>query len=387
MLKSIATATFIITMMWSSAVFACGGGFGESLKITPSQTIIIRHHAGEETYIFNPDFCGAATDFGLILPIPNKLTVDPAILDKQIYGSLEELTAPQEVDRNVCIESRDGGANGMSNRAMDGGIDNGVNVINSGQVGIFDWSLLQADDAAAFTDWLDANQYPYDEKSVEQFDYYVDKSWYFIAFKVTAAQERPAQGRNICGSFGPIRFAFTTDNPVIPTRIASVGDGRSQYFTWRIHALTAKPMTVDLTGYSQTLYYAGVITRAQLKTFSKVATIAVEGDQLTTLDVSFAGSDIREDITLTESSGPTEYRKIKYIYHYIDCSEGSVAGHGKRDDCSDCDASVTSTEGKSDSHGDCSIARDSQTSSTSLPLVIAIGFFVYCYRSKRRGRK
>jgi hypothetical protein len=358
MLNFLAIAGFMVTSLWSSASYACGGGFGEGLNITPSQTIIIRQHGQEETYIFNPSFCGAAAEFGLILPIPNTLTSEPALEDKEIYTAFDRLTAPKIVYNEVCED--DANNAGTFTGEIDGGEDGfeanrGVNVINSGQVGIFDWSLLRADNTAAFTNWLDANQYPYDTNSVEQFGYYVGNSWYFIAFKVTAATERPAQGKTICGSFGPIRFAFTASTPVIPTRIASVGMGQNQYFTWRIHSLTAKPVTIKLPAFSQNLHYAGVITRTQLDQFAKVATVAVEGDHLTTLDVSFRGVEVKEDISFSESSGPSEYRKTTYRNRYVHC-------------------------------GGCSMVRDLRTSSTPLPLIIAIGLFVCCYLRKRQRR-
>lgn len=405
MLKWFAIVAFIIISFYSSVAFACGGGFGEGLTITPTQTIILRHHDGEETYIFSPEFCGAAADFGLILPIPNTITMEPAILDRKVFDAFEDLSAPEIEYREVC--SNDSPGRGGGSADMDAGSDNSVQVINSGQVGIFDWTLLRADDSAAFTDWLDANQYPYDENAVKHFTYYVDKSWFFIAFKVTAAQEKPELGATICGSFGPIRFGFTTDSPVVPTRIATVGEGEHQYFNWRIHALAAKPMTVDNSIYSRDLRYAGVVTRSQLDDYPQIVTVAVEGDQLTTLDISFYGGDVDEDIVLTESSGPTAFRQVETKYRYIECPEdpvdtGGVSGGqvGCSGDCNleptetqtdsgekpssdggclDCDESAT----KHKNSGGCTIARDSTTSSVPLLFVFAMSLFIrLCFRKR-----
>jgi len=176
MIKWLATIGLLVATFFSSVAFACGGGFGEALTITPKQTIIIRHHEGEETYAFSPEFCGAAAEFGLILPIPSTITLEPALLDKQTFDAFEDLSAPKTEYRDVC-RGRTGSAGMDAGVASDGGTDNAVEVINSGQVGIFDWTLLRADESAAVTEWLDANQYPYDEKGVEHFDYDVTKSW------------------------------------------------------------------------------------------------------------------------------------------------------------------------------------------------------------------
>ncbi len=408
----LAAAAFFAVTAWPSLAFACGGGFGEELAITPTQTLIVRHDAGVETYVFNPDFCGLAVDFGLILPIPTQLTANPSLVDKQIFDAFKELSAPRVVYYDVCRADLWGTGGSAPGAAVDGGAP-GVDVINTGQVGIFDWSLLRADDSAAFTDWLDANQYPYDEGAVEHFDYYVMKSWYFIAFKVTAAQERPAQGSKICGSFGPIQLAFSADTPVVPTRIASVGEGRAHNFTWRIHTLAAKPMTAASAIFSETLHYAGAITREQLETFEEVATVAVEGDQLTSLVVSFLGSEVDEDITLTESSGPAEYRQTITRARYIDCAEEPTAAgaSGEQGGCDvDCDAGqpavtqtptagiqsqqggqggcamdceeTTAASREREDGGGCSIAHDSRTSPMPLFLVLVAGLVMCCWQRR-----
>jgi len=56
-------------------------------------------------------------------------------------------------------------------------------VVASGQVGFLDWVELKADTESSFTDWLTANGYPYSTASADVFSYYVQKGWYFVAFR------------------------------------------------------------------------------------------------------------------------------------------------------------------------------------------------------------
>jgi hypothetical protein len=60
-------------------------------------------------------------------------------------------------------------------------------VVASGQVGFLDWVELKADTEASFTDWLTANGYPYSSAAASVFSYYVQKGWYFVAFRISQA--------------------------------------------------------------------------------------------------------------------------------------------------------------------------------------------------------
>lgn len=308
-----------VAMLVAAPAVPCGGGFGEELEINPSQTIILRHVDGQETYVFNPNFCGAAAEFGLILPVPSELSATPSLTDIGLYAQLDDLIAPEVVEEEAC----------RSKRGMDAGDDNsrsdtaggGVDVVDSGQVGIFDWTLLQADAVEAFTDWLDVNQYPYEDTSVEHFTHYVEQSWYFIAFKVTAAEAAPTDGSLLCGTFGPIQLAFPAAEPVVPARIAAAGSAEYEGLYWQIHVFAATPVAVSSNVDWNKLRYAGVLTDAQAREFPAVAAFSKIGEQLTTIDVRFNGSVIEEDLTFSAGDGPTSFRETITQTRWVDCAE------------------------------------------------------------------
>src|SRR5512143_1096636 len=143
MRRAIPGILFILTLAWPLAALPCGGGFGQGLSIDPSQKIVLVHKNGVETYIFSPHFCGRAAEFGLILPVPDKLVANPTLGDRKLVDELEAYTAPKIEKQRACY-GRQGGRDAGGISRGDGG-SNGVTVVNRGQVGIFDWVLLKAD--------------------------------------------------------------------------------------------------------------------------------------------------------------------------------------------------------------------------------------------------
>ncbi len=335
MIRVFSAMLFWTVLLFAERTAACGGGFGEQLEVDAAQTIIVRFRDGRETYVFNPRFCGAATDFGLILPVPGLLTEEPALASPAIYDALDEISAPEVVVDEVCESSPPkAGMDRNGSLGDDDTAGGGVDVVNSGQVGLFDWALLRADGAADFTDWLDANHYRYDQAAVEHFEHYVDRSWYFIAFKVTAGEAAPPEGFLLCGDFGPIRFAFPAEAPVIPARIAAVGAGESRTFYWRLHVFADAPMTAAPTVDWEGLRYIGEVTEAQIAGSPALSQVAEAGDLFTSVDVQFYGGTIKEDITLVPSDGPTEYRQTIHQTVYVDCAKKdgcTVVAPGKAD--------------------------------------------------------
>jgi len=172
----------------------CGGAFGYEYTISPSQQIVVGYRDGVETYVFNPHFCGQASSFGLILPVPAVLSKKPELHEPALYTDLAAVAAPTIETQEVCL-GHDGVAGGRSTgtggSASNGG---GTTVIETGTVGVFDYALLQAETTASFTDWLDTNGFPYEDSAQEAFDHYVQSGWYFVAFKCrrTRARTGPA---------------------------------------------------------------------------------------------------------------------------------------------------------------------------------------------------
>ena len=327
MIRILIATSLIGVLACSHASHACGGGFGDELFMGPEQSIILRHDNNEETYVFSPSFCGKSADFGLILPIPDTLTQEPVVVEDDVFEAFSKLTAPIIKIKKKCWDGGRGDGAGLG--AFDAGADsnNGVEVVDSGKVDIFDWSLLRADDTNAFTDWLDANQYPYDENAVSHFAYYVAKSWYFIAFKVSTNVEQSSGQSHICGAFGPVKLQFKTSEQVVPTRIAAVGDGMNNIFSWRFYILAPQHVTAADAAFEETVRFRGAITSERLAEFPKVGEIAELGDRLTALNVNFRGRNVERDLLFKISPDQGEYRQTIVRTDWVDCDTScSVSG-------------------------------------------------------------
>jgi len=85
MKTQLALAAGFVGLLAARSVFPCGAPFGNGIQAQPQQDIIVVHKNGVETYVFQPTFCGTASNFGLILPVPSTLTQSPASSDQQAF--------------------------------------------------------------------------------------------------------------------------------------------------------------------------------------------------------------------------------------------------------------------------------------------------------------
>jgi MYXO-CTERM domain-containing protein len=320
----------------SAPALACGGGFGGEVRLDPAQTIVITERDGEEGYTFQPHFCGKASAFGLILPVPAALTSNPALADVNLYDQLAAVSAPTVETVEVCASN--GFVLGGSANAVDsasGSTSGGTYVIDQGKVGIFTWELLKADTSRSFTDWLNANAFPYPASAASAFDHYVQSGWYFVAFRVTASQTDPTVGYQICGDFGPISLSFPTPQAIIPARMATAGDTQSLFF-WRVFTIAAHQMTVSSgtsSGQaSSQQQFAGKLQDEDLANRPAAGSIAKPGEWLTELNISFYGPTLKDDITLASTTSDQAFRRHLYVEKEVDCGVfGCSVSHGKSD--------------------------------------------------------
>ncbi len=320
MRRLLACVAGAVVLLASTAALACGAPFGNGVEVDPHQDIIVVWKDNVETYVFQPIFCGTATDFGLILPVPALLTQSPALSDQQAFTTVAALSEPEKVQ--VTQHNSIGCAGGSAAGGKSGTIDNGTSVVASGRVGFLEWKQLKAETVASFTDWLTANGYPYTSAASSVFSYYVGKGWYFLAFRIS--QEAVTGGGTICRALGPVAFSFPTTVPVVPSAMASAGAtaGSSQRFSWRIFGITRGDTQLGFSGGSygdNMLWYSGAITAADVP---PLAGLGEAGDRLTRLTLAFyAGTTT--DVALGLNT-PQDYRGKEYIT-VVDDSACSVA--------------------------------------------------------------
>ena len=97
MKRQLALAFGFVALLAAAPALPCGGGFGTGIAVNPQQDIIIVWKDGVETYAFQPTFCGWASNFGLILPVPAQVSQQPALIDQQAFTKAIALSEPTKV--------------------------------------------------------------------------------------------------------------------------------------------------------------------------------------------------------------------------------------------------------------------------------------------------
>ncbi|MGB8293983.1 MAG: DUF2330 domain-containing protein [Polyangia bacterium] len=320
MKRLFAFAAGAAVLLAGAAAFACGAAFGPSVTIDPHQDIILVWKDNVETYVFQPIFCGTSTDFGLILPVPATLSQNPSLTDKQAFTTAAALSEPTKMivnEHNGCALGGGSAAGAGQSPTED------TTVVASGQVGFLDWVELKADTESSFTDWLTANGYPYSTASADVFSYYVQKGWYFVAFRIS--QSAAPDGGTICRALGPVALSFPTPAPVVPSRMASAGSSSNSGFSWRIFGITHGDAQLAFSNGSNSnlvLMYSGAINAGDVPSFSG---LAETGDRLTRLTLSFYPASTDPDVGLTVAA-PQDYRGTEDVYVYDDSCSVSRSG-------------------------------------------------------------
>jgi hypothetical protein len=325
MKSKLALGTMLAVGLIAPAALPCGAPFGNGINVDPKQDIVVVHKNGTETYVFQPRFCGSAQQFGLILPVPAKLSAQPALAKAEVFTNLVELSKPQIVTTTECARPGAGGSSGGWGGATGTGGSNTV-VVSSGTVGFMDYAQLDTTSLDALTTWLTSNGYPYDAQATSAFDYYVKKGWYFLTFKV---DQGAFTGTTTCKDLGPVKFSFPTSIPVVPTRMATARSkdtsGALSYasnFSWSVFGITEG---------SQQIGFADGASSTRVRNFSGLLDstlvtgldgLAAAGDRATKMTITFAYGSTDPDIALGLVAGQ-DYRETTYQVSYILCDGGT----------------------------------------------------------------
>jgi MYXO-CTERM domain-containing protein len=326
MRTTLAVAAMLVVTLAAPAALPCGAPFGTGINADPRQDIIVVHKNGVETYVFQPRFCGFAREFGLVLPVPAKLSAQPELTPKAAFAKLTDLSQPQYEYVTACTPrwAADGGA--RADATAGGG--NGPSVISSGTVGFMDYAQLDTVSTEALTAWLTLNGYPYDAQATAAFDYYVQKGWYFVTFRISQGIDGGV-GTG-CKDLGPVKLSFPTSTPVVPSRMATARSkdtsgslASSTSFSWNIFGITdgSQQLVFTNTGpTSRAFKFSGLLGSEDA---ASMADLAVAGDRATKLMITFAYGATDPDIGLALGAGK-DYREIITVYNYVLCNDGGT---------------------------------------------------------------
>lgn len=103
-------------------------------------------------------------------------------------------------------------------------VPGGVTVLKGRQVGIYDIRVVKSDEPGALVEWLQENDFAFDESDREVFEHYIDRGWCFVVARVDAdaAENAPTSEIRRDGLVAPLIARFETDQPYYPLALTAL---------------------------------------------------------------------------------------------------------------------------------------------------------------------
>lgn len=257
----------------------------------------------QERVLLSMDALASSSDAALLIPTPTP--AEAALAETEVFAELEAVTAPEVVVDyqwwpDLGFGSGDAGAAAP-------GAGNGVDVLDTLQLGDLEVSVLAASDADELADWLDAHEYVMRDDLADALMPYVSEGWYYLAIRLTTDAD------SLTGALQPLDLTFASDQLIYPMRLSAAAT-ESQFvrtYVFSDHRVQRTDETAD-SGLTE-LYFAGAIAPTQV-TSDALVSISSERPYLTVLDQYFAepNEQIVSDFTFAQAPSDTGYRQVNH---------------------------------------------------------------------------
>ncbi len=208
MLYIVAAVVGLLSLVPPTATEACGGLFCTNTPVDQSAERIIfavDRAKGEITAYVQINYTGDSDSFSWVVPVPNNPKVDVA--DITAFNELSQLTAP----RMIFPPPPDCFPMPMMDAA--GAMPEGVNVMQQGSVGPYDYAVIDGD-AAEMVSWLRDNGYRITPEMEPLVQVYTDEGMAFLAMKLSG-------GKGV-QDIQPVVMTYKSSAPMIPIRLTAV---------------------------------------------------------------------------------------------------------------------------------------------------------------------
>lgn len=228
---------FLGLLISTSAWGFCGtyvGQAGETLTNRTSQ-VVLRRQGEETTLTLANDFKGNASDFAMLVPVPQILNAgDVRVLSPEILGRVAGYSGPRLVAYTCDDFAFEGGSGGAGlgcadysyntwDTAASLGMDaDTVEVESRFAVGEYEMVVLSAEESSDLMGWLQRNDFSVDGTAEELLQEYIDAGTFFLAARVSIQeQEEPAW-------LSPIQITYTSDALALPIRLGTANSPGEQ---------------------------------------------------------------------------------------------------------------------------------------------------------------
>ena len=224
---TVLAATLALLLALPSTAQACGGFFcnsGSPIRQQGEQ-IVFTVGGGTVNATIQINYAGEASDFAWVVPVASVPIID--VGPQQLFNDLRWRTDPYysliydwEADGD-CGYNEPYLSTGGQEADLATGIrdDDGVEVLESGEVGPYMTVVLDADNANALYEWLNDNGFDQPEDSIPLIEHYLENDMFFLALKLK-------QDAGV-GEIQPLVLTMEEDEPCVPlilTRIAASPD-------------------------------------------------------------------------------------------------------------------------------------------------------------------
>ena len=153
----------------------------------PSQKGIIFFDGNIEQLIIEAKYIGDITDFAWIIPVPSYPLINKT--SPNIFEEIHFLTQPEYKTAPISTLSRGIIQSGIGMRKSSESYKDSsqVTLLEQIQVGVYEVSILSSEEPGALLKWLNDNNYRVSAEAESVLDYYIKKSWYFIAMRLNLA--------------------------------------------------------------------------------------------------------------------------------------------------------------------------------------------------------
>ena len=216
----------------------------------PFQRALIVHEDATEFLLVQPSAVGDVKDFAWVLPVPSVPALGTVDTDfaNGLFRRLEWRSKPVVVELSellwflvfgtllvlavitaVLAIARKSKKRGLQAcgcililllmtftlvRSSSLGVD-GVNVLASAKVGVYDTTIVRASDPGGLRRWLVERGYSHGEEDEAVFDSYIDRGWSFVAVRVSNDSTEGELG-TLDGLLPPLVLLFESTEPVYP---------------------------------------------------------------------------------------------------------------------------------------------------------------------------
>ena len=191
---------------------------GKRVTITDEAAIIVWDAEKKvEHFIRRAEFQTDAERMGFVVPTPGKPEL--AEIDNSVFGLLEDHTAARTYHyqrRRIGITCGMAIPEDVTPRRPAGRVE----VVETKDLAGQRATVLSATDAGALRKWLEANDFPVTDATEDWAKYYVEKRWYFTAFKFLKNNKSKSL------KFAAVKMSFPTETPVYPYKEPTAVDDK-----------------------------------------------------------------------------------------------------------------------------------------------------------------